>query len=78
MKDTNEQLKDYCKHDIAEFKEKFLNILRSTIEEKKDLEEKFASQALEVSRKKETTEREDDLLKAAMYHVRQLQTTTVY
>ena len=71
MKDANKQLEKYCKHDIAEFKEKFLETLRTLIEEKKDLEEMIASQALKLFRSKDTREREDCLLKAAMYNVRE-------
>jgi hypothetical protein len=70
LKDTNTQLEHYCKHTIAEFKEKFLNVLRNAIKEKKGSEEKLAYLASKVSRGNEAKDREDKLLKAAMYHVR--------
>lgn len=70
MRDANVQLEKYCKHDIAEFKEKFLSVLHSVREEKKNMEVELASVSLQLSRSKGVREREDGLLKAAMYHVR--------
>ena len=70
MRDANVQLEKYCKHDIAEFKKKFLSVLHSVIEEKKYMEAEFASLTLMLSQSKGIREREDGLLKAAMYHVR--------
>ena len=70
MRDANVQLEKYCKHDIAEFKEKFLNVLHSVTEEKKNIEAELASLSLKLSRNEDDREREDGLLKAAMYHVR--------
>lgn len=70
MKDTNTQLEHYCKHTIAEFKEKFLHVLRNVMEEKKESEEKMESLTSKLSRDTEAKGREEELLKAAMYHVR--------
>lgn len=78
MKDTNTQLEHYCKHTIAEFKEKFLHVLRNVMEEKKESEEKLASLASKVSRNIKAKDREDELVKAAMHHVRNINTMNVH
>lgn len=78
MKDISTQLEHYCKHTIAEFKEKFLHALRYVMKEKKESEEKLVSLASKVSRDTEAKDREDELLKAAMYHVRLFDTINVH
>jgi 2-oxoglutarate dehydrogenase complex dehydrogenase (E1) component-like enzyme len=78
LKDTCTQLEHYCKHTIAEFKEKFLHVLRNAMEEKKESEKKLVFLASKVSRDTEAKDREDELLKAAMYHVSRFNTMDVH
>ena len=78
MKEINTQLEHYCKHTIAEFKEKFLHVLRNMMEEKKESEKKLVSLVSKVSCDAEAKDREDGLLKAAMYHVSRFDTINVH
>lgn len=48
------------------------------MKEKKESEEKLVSLASKVSRDTEAKDREDELLKAAMYHVRLFDTINVH
>jgi hypothetical protein len=78
LKEINKQLEHYCKHSIAEFKDKFLNVLRNVMEEKRESEKKLVSLASKVTRDTEAKNREDELLKAAMYHVSRFNTMNVH